>query len=410
MKEMNFNATNNIVVKYKHKKSKYDFNHVIFVFSGFLNASPGNYDFSNALNDCPCDIIWINDEFEKMYTYYMCINMDFKVEEAITEFIYSKISELGLNKNQATLTGFSKGGSAALYYGLKLNFSNIVVSVPQMKIGSYIENNWKQVASHMMGKNYTIVDKNYLDNILYKLLCQDTFLSRNIYLLTSEKDVQYSTEIVPYLSFFQKYTNFNLLKTHSAFVREHNQVTSHHVPLLLSIYYALATDAIPTYSGGEVNFFGRLLFSDKNPTNEMVIDLRVAKIINSHLFLEGVSFLQGNDLIEYSDVNYYLVLKLGESNIKLDLAKAHRPALTREFFNGKSLTIYDKAWFTTYQYKGIDISVLPKGKYQLSLGIQLSKGLSKVSVLKDSRNIVRTDTENKYKLLSENNILYLEIL
>ncbi|OQS56302.1 hypothetical protein ASU4_11660, partial [Actinobacillus suis] len=89
---------------------------------------------------------------------------------------------------------------------------------------------------------------------------------------------------------------------------------------------------------------------------------------------------------------------------------AHRPALTREFFNGKSLTIYDKAWFTTYQYKGIDISVLPKGKYQLSLGIQLSKGLSKVSVLKDSRNIVRTDTENKYKLLSENNILYLEIL
>ncbi|NRD71122.1 hypothetical protein HQR03_11310 [Psychrobacter okhotskensis] len=48
MKEQVYIATNGVKVKYKHKPSKYDYNHIIFVFSGFLNANPGNYDFLNA--------------------------------------------------------------------------------------------------------------------------------------------------------------------------------------------------------------------------------------------------------------------------------------------------------------------------------------------------------------------------
>lgn len=252
--EQTYVAKNGTKVIYKHKERKYDFNHIIFVFSGFLNAKPGNYDFANAFNDCPCDVVWICDNFEEMYTYYLCVDMDFKVENAVNEFINHTLDKLALTHRQATVTGFSKGGSAALYYGLKYNFANIVTTVPQFHIGSYVNNYWKQVAEHMMGKNYSSSNKNYLDKLLPRLLKQDTKLDRNIYLLTSESDIQYKTEIEPYLQDFAKYENFNYLKTYSAFVREHNQVTGHHVALLLSIYYALASEAIPRYSRGQVNF------------------------------------------------------------------------------------------------------------------------------------------------------------
>lgn len=106
--EQTYIAKNGIKVIYRHKKRKYDFNHVIFVFSGFLNAKPGNYDFANALNDCPCDVIWICDNFEEMYTYYLCINMDFRVEEAVAEFMQHMLDSLRLNIPNQLPLGFQR--------------------------------------------------------------------------------------------------------------------------------------------------------------------------------------------------------------------------------------------------------------------------------------------------------------
>ena len=407
--EQSYKASNGVTIKYYHKPSKYDFHHAIFVFSGFLNHNPGNYDFTNALQDCPCDIFWIGDDFEEMYTYYLCINMDFKIEDAVIEFIHIKMQELRMEKDQVTVTGFSKGGSAALYYGLKLGIRNIICTVPQIYIGNYIDNDWKHVAEHMMGKSYTSANIQYLNNLIIKLLRSDTKLDRNIYLLTSETDIQYPTEIAPFLNDFLKYSNFNLLKTYSLFVRGHNQVTGHHVALLLSIYYALANNAIPRYNQGKVEFFSKPLFANHTPSGEPVIDMRMAKIADNRLFIEGVALLRGYNIAEYSEVDYLLHLKNNKSSLQFNLAKAHRPNLTKEFFDGKSLVIYDKAWFTTYQYNGIDISNIAKGKYQISLEIKLANGITITRNLEDKRNIIESDVIGNYQLGIENNILHLTV-
>lgn len=371
--EQTYIAKNGTKVIYKHKKRKYDFNHVIFVFSGFLNAKPGNYDFANALNDCPCDVVWICDNFEEMYTYYLCIGMDFKVENAVTEFIHHMLGELNLNINQATTTGFSKGGSAALYYGLKLNFPNIVTTVPQLHIGSYVHNYWKDVAKHMLGENYNTTNVTHLDKMLPRLLKQDSKLDRNIYLLTSESDKQYKPEIEPYLADFAKYSNFNLLKTYSAFVREHNQVTGHHTALLLGIYYALASEATPRYNNGQHNFFGSQPHSNPKPSGVPYVDLRVLKLTEERLFIDGVALLRGYDAADYSDLDYTLVLKTNKETIELPLAKGNQPYLTKTLFDGKHLTVYDKAVFTTYRHAGLELANLPKGTYSLSIKINMLK-------------------------------------
>lgn len=391
MNEQIFTAQNGVEIIYRHKPSKYDFKHLIVVFSGFLNAKPGNYDFINALNDCPADVIWINDNFENMYAYYLCINMDFKVKEAVQEFILFQMKTRDLLPENVTFTGFSKGGSAALYHGLSLNIKNIVVSVPQLKIGSYVHHHWNTVATHMFGDNYQDAQINYCDKLIVNLLKKDSDLNKNIYLLTSEADIQYEGEILPYLDDFRKYSNFNLLKTYSAFVREHNQVTSHHTALLLSIYYALASEATPRFNQGEVNFFGSqpIPKPDANQAKPFV-DMKKFDLKNQVLFIEGIAVLRGIHAQSYSDIDYELVFKntLTGVEYKKRLAKLNRPQLTRQLFDG-DFVIYDKGYFTTMQEKGIDISDLPKAEYYLFISIKSKKQSTKAALV-SSQNIERT--------------------
>lgn len=407
LKENIYQSSTGLPVYYKQKAGKFDFKHVIFVFSGFLNAKPGNYDFGNALNDCPAHVIWINDNFKGMYAYYLCINMDFSVEDAVTEFINHKVEELNLSFENVTLTGFSKGGAAALYYGLKLSVANIVTTVPQSRIGSYVEKYWVNVAEHMMGK-VTPTRVSHLDKLIIQQLKKAKNLNKNIYLLTSESDAQYYTEIVPLLEDLKKFTNFNLLKTYSCFAREHNQITSHHTALLLGIYYSLASEAIPRFGNGGVNFFGTQPLPPKKITGEPFVDLRSAKIDGDTLFIDGVAILRGYDLIDYSDIEYELILISSKNEIKKTLAKAHKPFLTRELFDGKNLVIYDKGWFTTYQYKGINIKDLPKGKYECFIKIKVIEKERVINLYSRKTEALNIKTDC-YSLLQTNGSMFLEV-
>lgn len=388
MQESVFIASNGVEILYKCKPKKYDFRHLIVVFSGFLNANPGNYDFINAMADCPCDVIWINDKFENMYAYYLCVQMDFKVKEAIEEFVRVQAGLRNISLDNITFTGYSKGGSAALYHGLSMNIKNIVISVPQIKIGSYIHKNWASVAKHMMQDGYCDAQIDYLDKLIVNLLKKDVYLNRNIYLLTSEYDEQYLGEIKPYLTDFQKYENFNLLKTYSVFVREHNQVTSHHTALLLGIYYSLASEATPRFNSGEVNFFGSQPIPKMDVANATpYVDLRKFHYKNDILFVDGVAILRGVHIADYSDISYELLLRNvgdGKEYVK-NLAKTHRPHLTRELFDG-DFVVYDKGWFTTYQYKGVRLSDLPKGEYYLFIKITI-KSQSQLVALSSNQSI-----------------------
>lgn len=369
MQEQIFEASNGILVKYKHKPRKYDFKHLIIVFSGFLKTTPGNYDFENALNDCPCDVIWISDDFEGMYSYYLANDMDFKIEIAITELINRMMHSNELTLKDVTVTGFSKGGSAALYYGIKLNISNIVVTVPQIYIGTYLDSNWKLTAKHIMGLDYNKTKIHYFNNLIPNLLKKDFDRNKNVYLLTSEADEQYEEHIVPNLNELSKYSNFNLIKTYSLFVRQHNHVTSHHTAILLSIYYALASESTPRFNHGQVNFFGSQPVAMEKPSLQPYIDLRKILIIDNLLFIEGIALIRGLDVENYSDIDYKLIFS-GIKNYTKNLAKDNRPGLTKEFFKNE-LIIYDKCYFTTFQYKGMDISEIDIGSYELFIRIKV---------------------------------------
>ncbi len=189
------------------------------------------------------------------------------------------------------------------------------------------------------------------------------------YSVTSEYDIQYQGEILPYLDDFAKYDNFNLLKTYSTFVREHNQVTSHHTALLLGIYYSLASEAVPRF--GNVNFFG------SQPTPSPMInndeckpyaEIRYVAYRDNKLFIDGIGLLKGVHVVDYQDIDYTLILKSNTDTFEKPLAKLHRPNITREFFQD-DFVIYDKCVFTTLNSQGILINDISVGEYQLLLRI-----------------------------------------
>ena len=390
---------NGIEIKFVHKVKKYDYNHCIFVFSGF---GSGEYyiDFANSLTECPCDVIWIIDDFESKQCYYMCIDNDFSVRDAVIEFIENKLSELNIGFENASVTGFSKGGSAALYYGLTLPFKNIVTTVPQVNIASYCDKFHKKVASKMMGTNYTKAEIVYMDNIIKRLLKTTPFnKNRNIYLLTSESDIQYKTEIEPFLDDFRNLGNFFCFKSFSIFCQEHNQITSHHISFLLSLFYLFANNLSPEFSGLNkqiYNYYGKDLPINNNPSGEIYLNLITCEIDDNKLFIDGVFALLGYSVVDYSDVGYMLILNGIKSKLSIKLGSVHAPRLTKDLFDGNHFTIYDKAKFATMGYKGIDLSVISPDKYRLSISIKLS-GIEKITPLISKKEIkLRVNNYNLY--------------
>lgn len=127
----------------------------------------------------------------------------------------------------------------------------------------------------------------------------------------------------------------------------------------------------------------------KEPTNNMltkstdekksIIDLQKFKLFDSTLYIEGVGILIGQCAKEYSDIEYQLIIKGVSNQYVKRLAKAHRPELTKLYAANSSIS-YDKCWFATPKYQGIDISEVPLGHYELLIEV-LVNGVSHISSL-----------------------------
>ncbi|WP_223511704.1 hypothetical protein [Pseudomonas sp. GL-B-19] len=370
MNELEFKY-NNTLLKYKFKARKHDTRHLIVIFSGFGANSEFTYDFENSLQTCPANILWIKDDFGGHCSYYILQDNDFTPEVAVQKLIQNTLNSLGLQKEECTLAGFSKGGSAALYHGLKYNFKNIVSTVPQMNIATYVSNHWEQTAQNMLGVSYT--EKNSkIDDLLPSLLKSDNNLNRNIYLLTSEADIQYETEIKPFKGDFLKYSNFNFFLSRSVLVRTHNQVTSHHTSLLLSIFYALSNNVAPRY-GYTILRGDDIDENKKTEIGKPIVQLNKIEVNNDKIFIDGIGILKHIPCDQWGDVKFQLQLTDTKSShtVFIDLAKDNRPFLSREFYS-ESFTSYDKAWFCTLKHAGIDTKPIPVGEYQCSLRIVMS--------------------------------------
>lgn len=110
----------------------------------------------------------------------------------------------------------------------------------------------------------------------------------------------------------------------------------------------------------------------------MIIDVKKFEIIDSLLFIDGIGIIEGVNVKEWRDVSYELIFEGSNVSYQKILAKAHHPEITAQYAkNGEN---YDKGWFTTKDYAGINISDIALGDYHLFLKI-ITPSVTKVAKL-----------------------------
>ncbi|WP_267716937.1 hypothetical protein [Streptomyces sp. CoH17] len=234
-------------VEYRFTHGKGGNRHLVVVFSNF--GVPDDYGWSNGvLNPVRANILWIRDRFRGMRSYYLCEGMDFSLEQSVIGVISKVMNALELTPDRVTLWGGSKGGSAALYFGLRYGFGNIVSIVPQFLIGTYVKTVHPKVARFMLGEGVPEENVRTVDALLPDLVRSGVGRQANIYLLSSPQDEQYKEQVEPFLGLFQGYDNFNFIYSESPHITRHSDVTRRNVPFLMGLINMLA-DGLPPRLG-----------------------------------------------------------------------------------------------------------------------------------------------------------------
>lgn len=198
-------------IKYIFEKSKiFNKEKLIVVFSSFSSDIP-KYNYINTLKVVDCNKLFILDDYGSKGSYYIGLDGGFEIETSVISLITHIMNENNITFNNVISIGSSKGGSAALYYGLKYNFGNVIAGAPQYKIGTYlIDLSIKDYANDIFGGLEPSKRIKY-DNLI-KMVAKEGQATK-ISILTGDGDPQYKRVLKEFEEVSKKFKlNLNLDK------------------------------------------------------------------------------------------------------------------------------------------------------------------------------------------------------
>lgn len=129
--------------------------------------------------------------------------------------------------NRLLTLGTSKGGTAALYYGLKNNASDIIIGACQYRIGSYLAE-YPEIFSGMTGNEINPADIESLNQIMPDLLVEYCGKKCNIHLVHSMSEPTYKRDIQYLIADLDKY-RYNWMEIECGF-KSHDEVGKFFIP------------------------------------------------------------------------------------------------------------------------------------------------------------------------------------
>ncbi len=169
---------------------------LIIVFSGMF-PDKARYSYVRTLQDTQYSRLYILDNFgeDGLGCYYLGTNGAHQVETTVNELI-EKITKAH-HINEWIFCGSSKGGWAALNFGLNYQNSTIITGAPQYNLGYYLENRRsKQLLHTVLGKSYTHEDVQNLNNIIKNKIVDNEYKNKfRIYLHISNKEHTYNEHV-----------------------------------------------------------------------------------------------------------------------------------------------------------------------------------------------------------------------
>lgn len=189
-------------VKYLFQKSN-TCGSLVVVFSAFgAEGKPPAYNYLRALEGYDCNKLYILDDFGCRASYYLCENRDFSIERSVIALINEIVRENEID--QIISCGSSKGGYAAIYYGIKYGFNSVISGSPQYLLGDYLFNSSSlSDVSKFISGGHDKQDKNFLNTILQDSI-RDSTSSPKLYLHVGRGEYHYNHHVKPLINELNK--------------------------------------------------------------------------------------------------------------------------------------------------------------------------------------------------------------
>lgn len=133
--ELSFGKKN---VKYTFYEPHNSSDKLLVIFSAMMPSYSYKYNYYSTLKDVEAHQLYIKDDAGEYGNYYFGNNKNVNFETEVMSLIMNIIRKHNISFEKVTLIGSSKGGTAALYYGLKYGFQNVISGAPQTQIGNFV--------------------------------------------------------------------------------------------------------------------------------------------------------------------------------------------------------------------------------------------------------------------------------
>lgn len=163
---------------------------LLIIFSGFSPGNERRYNYIRSFSGLKIDKLYILDPYGYRGSYHLYENgSDYPQRE--TQGLIDKFK--GKYKH-IFMAGSSKGGTIALFYGLRNEVEAIFSGACQYNLGTYLSSEvHKDILNSMVGGQN--VDKNVLDNIIRNLIVSETGHRSKVFVLYSKNEPTYDEEI-----------------------------------------------------------------------------------------------------------------------------------------------------------------------------------------------------------------------
>lgn len=216
LKEKNDNG-----IYYLHKKNNSKI--LLIIFSAMSPKNfPRFYNYVKNINNQNIDILYINDIWGYRGSYYLLNKGENYPEQKVETFIKNFINK---GRYRTIITaGTSKGGSAAIIYGLKLNAHHILAGACQYHIGDYLNiKEHVKILNGMRGKKSKELIVTYLNQFIPNLI---NYHKKNnnslIHIIYSKYEHTYQEHIKDLLHDF-KYQDYKIKEIEYKF-KFHNDI------------------------------------------------------------------------------------------------------------------------------------------------------------------------------------------
>lgn len=172
---------------------------LLVIFSGFNSPEATrqlSYNYISTLSGLNCNKLYILDDPDPRGSYYIGNITEKKQEKSVISLINHYMNTLNLAYSDIISCGSSKGGTAAIYFGYKFSFGNIIAGGPQIYINKYLEmfDHTKSTLEFMIGDKS---NSEKLDEQILSLL--NPKMETKLQLFSSKSDWQYESHIMPFI-------------------------------------------------------------------------------------------------------------------------------------------------------------------------------------------------------------------